>query len=119
LAPARPFFLPAGPRALFALHHEPTAPVRGAIVYVPPFGEEMNKSRRMAALQARALAAAGWHVLQIDLFGTGDSEGDFAEATWDAWLEDIATAVGFSSAQYFCQVFRKYTGKTPGEHRQP
>jgi len=33
-------------------------------------------------------------------------------------LEDIATATGFSSAAYFCQVFRKYTGKTPGEHRQ-
>jgi AraC-like DNA-binding protein/mannose-6-phosphate isomerase-like protein (cupin superfamily) len=33
-------------------------------------------------------------------------------------LEDIANASGFSSAQYFCQVFRKYTGKTPGEHRQ-
>jgi AraC-like DNA-binding protein len=32
-------------------------------------------------------------------------------------LEDIATASGFSSAQYCCQVFRKYTGKTPGEHR--
>lgn len=37
--------------------------------------------------------------------------------TTDRKLEDIATAVGFSSAQYFCQVFRKYTGKTPGEHR--
>jgi len=35
----------------------------------------------------------------------------------DRKLEDIATATGFSSAQYCCQVFRKYTGKTPGEHR--
>ena len=33
-------------------------------------------------------------------------------------LDDIAAATGFSSAPYFCQVFRKYTGKTPGEHRQ-
>jgi transcriptional regulator GlxA family with amidase domain len=32
-------------------------------------------------------------------------------------LEDIATTTGFSSAQYCCQVFRKYTGKTPGGHR--
>jgi AraC-like DNA-binding protein/mannose-6-phosphate isomerase-like protein (cupin superfamily) len=32
-------------------------------------------------------------------------------------LEDIAAATGFSSAQYCCQVFRKYTGKTPGGHR--
>lgn len=36
----------------------------------------------------------------------------------DHKLESIAAACGFSSAQYFCQVFRKYTGKTPGELRQ-
>jgi len=32
-------------------------------------------------------------------------------------LEDIAAACGFTSAPYFCHVFRKYTGTTPGEHR--
>ena len=32
-------------------------------------------------------------------------------------LDDIAIAAGFSSSQYCCQVFRKYTGRTPGEHR--
>ena len=30
---------------------------------------------------------------------------------------DIALSVGFASQPYFCHVFRKYTGKTPGEHR--
>lgn len=89
---ARPFFLPVGPRHVFALHHAPPAAPRGAVVYLPPFGEEMNKSRRMAALQSRALAAAGWHVLQIDYHGTGDSEGDFADARWATWLDDIAAA---------------------------
>lgn len=33
-------------------------------------------------------------------------------------LVDIALSVGFASQQYFCHVFRKYTGKTPGEYRQ-
>lgn len=37
--------------------------------------------------------------------------------TTDRKLEDIAAACGFSSAAYCCQVFRKYTGKTPGQHR--
>jgi transcriptional regulator GlxA family with amidase domain len=32
-------------------------------------------------------------------------------------LEDIAAACGFTSAPYFCHVFRKYTAP-PGEHRQ-
>jgi exosortase A-associated hydrolase 2 len=52
----------------------------------------MNKTRRMAALQSRALAAAGWIVLQIDLFGCGDSSGDFAEATWSRWVDDVIDA---------------------------
>jgi len=52
----------------------------------------MNKSRRIAALQSRALAAAGWTVLQIDLAGCGDSEGDFADATWERWVENAAAA---------------------------
>jgi exosortase A-associated hydrolase 2 len=66
---------------------------RGACVYVHPFGEEMNKSRRMAALQARAFARAGFGVLQIDLFGCGDSSGDFAEARWQIWKDDLAAAM--------------------------
>ncbi len=33
-------------------------------------------------------------------------------------LEDIAAACGFTSAPYFCHVFRKYTGTTPSKHRQ-
>lgn len=65
---------------------------RATVLYVHPFAEEMNKSRRMAALQARALAAAGWTVLQIDLFGCGDSDGDFGEASWQRWVADIVEA---------------------------
>ena len=52
----------------------------------------MNKSRRMAALQARAFAAMGFGVLQIDLFGCGDSSGEFREARWDIWKRDLEIA---------------------------
>ncbi len=90
--PARPFFLQRGSRQLFCLHHAPVGAVRGAVVHVPAFAEEMNKSRRMVSLQSRALAAVGWHVLQLDLLGTGDSEGDFGDATWADWLDDVAEA---------------------------
>lgn len=65
---------------------------RGAILYIHPFAEEMNKSRRMVAEQARHLAATGWHVLQVDLTGCGDSAGDFGDAGWDIWLDDILVA---------------------------
>ncbi len=90
--PARPWFMPVGPRRLFCIEHAPLGPARGAVLYVPPWAEEMNKSRRMAALQSRALAAAGWHVLQVDLAGTGDSSGDFADARWDYWLQELDSA---------------------------
>jgi len=42
----------------------------------------MNKSRRMVALQARALAGRGFAVLQMDALGCGDSAGDMQDATW-------------------------------------
>lgn len=53
------------------------------------FAEEMHKSRRMVALQARALSNRGFDVLQIDLLGCGDSSGDFADAGWEDWLDDV------------------------------
>jgi exosortase A-associated hydrolase 2 len=50
----------------------------------------MNKARRMAALQSRAFARAGWTVLQLDLAGCGDSEGEFGDASWGRWVDDVA-----------------------------
>ncbi|QAU35380.1 hydrolase 2, exosortase A system-associated [Janthinobacterium sp. 17J80-10] len=94
LAPARPFFLDAAPGTRFCLYHAADVHTgcRGAFIYVHPFAEEMNKSRRVAACQARALAAQGYAVLQIDLFGCGDSSGDFADARWEIWKTDLAAA---------------------------
>jgi len=63
--------------------------LRGMVLYVHPFAEEMNKSRRMAALQARAFAQEGYSVLQIDLLGCGDSSGNFGDATWQDWINDV------------------------------
>jgi len=60
-----------------------------AILYIHPFAEEMNKSRRMAAMQSRSLANSGYAVLQVDLLGCGDSSGDFGDAKWSAWKDDI------------------------------
>ena len=65
---------------------------RGSVLYIHPFAEEMNKSRRMAALQSRALAQAGYTVMQIDLLGCGDSSGDFGEARWQDWVADVVQA---------------------------
>lgn len=95
MAPPEAFFLPVaddpGARR-FCLYYPPAGNAKGALLYLHPFAEEMNKTRRMAALQSRMLAANGYAVLQIDLHGCGDSSGDFGDATWDSWLQDVHAA---------------------------
>lgn len=88
-----PFFLPvdgAKPGQRFCIFHPAKGDmVRGAVLYIHPFAEEMNKSRRMVAQQSRALADAGFAVMQIDLLGCGDSSGDFGDASWQDWVDDV------------------------------
>lgn len=93
---AQSFFLPAREGARYCIYHEAChKPALGAVVYVPPFAEEMNKSRRMAAMQARRLAEAGFSVIQMDLLGCGDSSGDLIDADWDCWRQDICLATSW------------------------
>jgi exosortase A-associated hydrolase 2 len=79
---------------LFYVMHAPPPSVatRGGVLLLPPFLEEMNKARRMLALQARSLAAAGYLSLLVDYFGTGDSEGELEEADLEGWQVDVETA---------------------------
>lgn len=108
-APAAPLPQAPGPATALEAFHLPRdrgqrlcvlrtprgAAPRGALLHVPAFGEEMNKSRRMVALQSQALAQAGWAVLQLDLDGCGDSSGDLADAGWDGWVDDVCAAAGW------------------------
>jgi len=90
----RPFFLEGSHGRLFAIYHPPaTEPCLGAIVHVPAFAEEANKSRHMVAKQARALALLGYGSLIFDYYGTGDSEGEFNEARWEVWQSDLLCAI--------------------------
>lgn len=84
----------------FCIHHPPAGDCRAAVLHVSAFAEEMNKSRRMVALQSQAFARAGFAVLRPDLEGCGDSGGDFAEASWDGWLQDIASAIAWLQARH-------------------
>jgi len=66
---------------------------RRRILIVPPFAEEMNKSRHVLAAIVRTAASAGHQVLLPDLFGTGDSSGDFGDSTVDIWRSDLDSAL--------------------------
>lgn len=95
-----PFFLDGEQGALFCNYLFPkNRTPKGGILYLHPFAEEMHKSRRMAALQARAFAADGYAVLQLDLTGCGDSAGDFADASWGQWLRDSQRACDWLAAK--------------------
>jgi exosortase A-associated hydrolase 2 len=86
-------FLEHQGRKLFYLLLQPTAAEsKGSILFLPPFAEEMHKSRRLVATQARELACAGYSVMLLDLTGCGDSGGDFSDASWEVWLQDAACA---------------------------
>ncbi len=85
----------------FVLMREPADAARGdgSVLVVPPFGEEMNKSRRMIAETSQRLCEAGLGVVLPDLFGTGDSEGEFRDATVERWIDDLATAARHAEAR--------------------
>lgn len=66
-----------------------------AILILPPFAEEMNKSRHMLATMAYMAAELGYDVLSFDLFGTGDSQGEFGDSSWEIWVDNISTILGW------------------------
>lgn len=72
--------------------HRPAAD-RRAFLIIPPFGEEMNKSRHVLAALTRALGEAGHDVLFADFYGTGDSQGDFGDASIAIWRGDLDCAI--------------------------
>jgi exosortase A-associated hydrolase 2 len=104
-----PLFLQGSAGRLFALYIPASyipASERGnrGVVLLPPFAEEMNLSRRMLRLQAAALAERGIAALIIDFFGTGDSAGDFGDATWEIWIKDVLVAADALRARGCSQI---------------
>lgn len=69
------------------------------MLIVPPFAEEMNKSRKMFAEIGQALRARGVATVIVDPYGTGDSDGEFREASYAGWLEDLGRAATWSAEE--------------------
>lgn len=90
----------AGPKGpIFVLLRRPAGPLQGCVLVVPPFAEEMNKCRRMVTEVGLGLAERGIGTLVPDLYGTGDSGGDFADGDWTTWRQDLAAAVRWADAR--------------------
>lgn len=71
----------------------------GSVLVVPGFNEEMNRCRSMVTIQAQALARLGIGSMVVDLYGTGESDGEYGDARWEAWLEDVNRAIGWLDGQ--------------------
>jgi exosortase A-associated hydrolase 2 len=90
------FHLPVDGGHRFCLYHAPASGhVRGTVLCLASWAEELNAARSTLARAARALAADGHAVLQIDPFGCGDSDGRFEQATWAHWVQDARAAMGW------------------------
>lgn len=100
-------FLHGATGELFLLTY-PGAPVadqpRRALIVVPAFAEEMNKARRQIALLGRALAPLNVTTVVPDLYGTGDSAGDFGDASVSLWRQDLQSVYDWTAAQGFASV---------------
>lgn len=94
-----PLFLQGCTGQLFALYLPAQGEARQAIIYLPPFAEEMNRCRFTVAQQAGALSELGYAVLLLDPYGTGDSAGDLSDATWEGWVKDVRIAADWLEAR--------------------
>jgi exosortase A-associated hydrolase 2 len=99
------FFLDGKAGRLCCVYHPPQgvdlkpASARRAMLLIPPFAEELNMSRHTFARLARRLAKSGIGVLLVDLYGTGDSEGDFHDARWQIWRDDVLAGISWLIAR--------------------
>lgn len=77
-----------------------------AVVILPPFAEEMNKSRHIIKQCTKKLAEHNYYSFMLDNYGTGDSEGDLDTATIELWRTDLAILIqkiadwGFTSISF-------------------
>lgn len=97
----RPLYLESRAGKVFLLYFPPPGgtPIKSRLLFIPPFGEELNRTRHVIAAFARGCANLGIGVAVLDPFGTGDSEGDFSDASWDIWKADVEAAVAWLEGQ--------------------
>jgi alpha/beta superfamily hydrolase len=90
----QPLFFGPPDRRLFGIFHPPPreAVQDCGVVFCQPLAHEFYNAHRSSGQLSSALAAGGLAVLRFDYYGTGDSPGDWTEASVARWLDDIGCA---------------------------
>ena len=65
------------------------------LLFCDPFAEEKKCAHRVLVEAARVFCEADLACVRFDYRGTGDSLGEFSEATPELWVQDILAAVDF------------------------
>ncbi len=91
-----PTYIPTSVGDLFAIVHPARNdgtrigdPSANWVMLLPPLAEELNKSRKMIADQARLWAQQGVSVLIPDYGATGDSPGVLSDMNWLRWRQQM------------------------------
>lgn len=102
----QPTFIEGSKGSLFAMHHRPVTQSNTGecVIVLPAFAEEMNRCRYMQTLLAQSLTANGIGLLAVDLYGTGDSSGEFIEADWSGWIDDTIIAANYAISLGYTKV---------------
>ncbi len=89
-----PRFIGYAPHRIYCVFHEPAVGFgpRDAVLLCPPVGAEHLRTHRMYRLLAERLAAQGHACMRFDYSGTGDSQGDLQQASFEDWLDDTNEA---------------------------
>ena len=87
------YFIHSMGRQLFVCDTKPHGQPHTTLIILPPLLEEMNASRHALSQLTLQLAQQGWRSLQFDLLGTGDSEGELADASLAIWQQNIRDVV--------------------------
>lgn len=78
---------------LFRLIRTP-ASVNGHLLFVAPLFEQANNTRHMVTKAAIASYDSGYQSIVFDHYGTGDSQGQLADASLSVWQQDIIKQIG-------------------------
>jgi pimeloyl-ACP methyl ester carboxylesterase len=77
---------------MFGALHRPTAEPRGGVIVCSPYQAEFLKNYRREVVLGRALAAEGFAVQRFHYRGSGNSDGDPEDVSFDSMLEDAVAA---------------------------
>lgn len=100
-----PFFFNNIDKVLLGCFHKPSEDTKRkcAVLLCYPTGHEYERCHRAFRQLATQLALSGFPAMRFDYFGSGDSAGDYNDATIDQWQSDIKCALEICKKQSGCE----------------